>query len=103
MHRVVFPEYKAIGRLLFLQRMETEESVNFVLGNPRLWSALFAAVLVGPHISLQQNRQTDPGNMYIILSQRYECRNWETEHYNSVLEITVSFLVIHKWEPDIYI
>ncbi len=33
----------------------------------------------------------------------YECRNWETEHYNSVLEITVSFLGIHKWEPDIYI
>jgi hypothetical protein len=33
----------------------------------------------------------------------YECRNWETEHYNSVLEITVSFLRIHKWEPDIYI
>jgi hypothetical protein len=30
------------------------------------------------------------------------CRNWETEHYNSVLEITFSFLGIHKWEPDIY-
>jgi hypothetical protein len=28
--------------------------------------------------------------------------NWETEHYNSVLEITVSFLGIHTWEPDIY-
>jgi hypothetical protein len=26
----------------------------------------------------------------------YECRNWETEHYNSVLGI-------HKWEPVIYI
>jgi hypothetical protein len=39
---------------------------------------------------------------YINLSQKYECRNWETEHYNSVLEITVSFLGIHKWEPDIY-
>jgi hypothetical protein len=25
-------------------------------------------------------------------------RNWETEHYNSFLEITVSFLGIHKWE-----
>jgi hypothetical protein len=24
-------------------------------------------------------------------------------HYNSVLEITVSFLGIHKWEPDINI
>ncbi len=25
---------------------------------------------------------------YINLSQIYECRNWDTEHYNSVLEIT---------------
>jgi hypothetical protein len=25
------------------------------------------------------------------------------QHYNSVLEITVSFLGIHKWELDIYI
>ncbi len=40
---------------------------------------------IGPHIWLQQNRQTDPGNMY--LSQIFECRNWETEQYNSVLEI----------------
>ncbi len=32
-----------------------------------------------------------------------ECRNWGTEHYNCVLEITVSFLGMHKWEPDIYI
>ncbi len=31
------------------------------------------------------------------LSQIYECRNCE------VLEITVSFLGIHKWEPDISI
>jgi hypothetical protein len=37
------------------------------------------------------------------LSQIFGCRNWETEHYNSVLERTVSFLGIHKWEPDIYI
>ncbi len=40
---------------------------------------------------------------YINFSQIYECRNWETEPYNSVLEIKVSFLGIHKWEPDIYI
>ncbi len=39
------------------------------------------------HVRLQQNRQTDPGNIYTYLSQIYECRNWETEHYNSVLEI----------------
>jgi hypothetical protein len=54
----------------------------------------------GPHIYLQQNRQTWK---YINLSQIYECRNRETEHYNSVFEITVSFLGMHKWEPDIYI
>ncbi len=35
--------------------------------------------------------------LYINLSQIYECRNWETERYNSVLEIRVSFLGIHKW------
>ncbi len=57
---------------------------------------------IGPHISLQQNRQTDPGNIK-NLSQIYECRNWETEHYNSVLEITFSFLGIYKREPDVYI
>jgi hypothetical protein len=57
---------------------------------------------IGPHISLLQNRKTDPGKN-INLSQIYECRNWETEHYNSVLEITVSFLGIREWEPDFYI
>jgi hypothetical protein len=51
---------------------------------------------IGAHISLQQNRQTDPGNIKIFHS-------WETKHYNSVLEITFSFLGIYKWEPDIYI
>ncbi len=53
-------------------------------------------------MSLQLNRQSDPGK-YINLSQIYECRNWETEQYNSGLEITVSFLGKHKWEPEIYI
>jgi hypothetical protein len=33
----------------------------------------------------------------------YECRNWEREYYNSVLEMTLSFLEIHKWTIDIYI
>ncbi len=55
-----------------------------------------------PHISLQQNR-ADRSWKYINFSQIYEYRNWETAHYNCVLEITVSFLGIHKWEPDIYI
>jgi hypothetical protein len=40
-----------------------------------------------PHIWLQQTRQTDPGYTYINLSQIYECWNWETEHFSSVLEI----------------
>jgi hypothetical protein len=57
---------------------------------------------IGPHISLQQNK-ADLSWKYINLSQIYEFRNWETEHYNSVLEKTVSFLGIHKREPDIYI
>jgi hypothetical protein len=33
--------------------------------------------------------QADRSWKYINLSQIYVCRNWETEHYNSVLEITV--------------
>ncbi len=50
--------------------------------------------IFGPHNWLQQNRQTN-------LSQIYKCSYWETEHYNSVLEIryggcTVSFLGIRK-------
>jgi hypothetical protein len=36
------------------------------------------------------------------LSQKHECGNWETEDYNYVLEIAVSFLGIHKSELDIY-
>ncbi len=47
--------------------------------------------------------QADRSWKHINVSQIYECRILETEHYNSVLEITVSFKVIHKWEPDIYI
>ncbi len=40
--------------------------------------------------------------IYISISHRY-MRVGETDRYNSVLEITVSFLGIHKWESDIYI
>jgi hypothetical protein len=58
---------------------------------------------IGPHISMPQNRHTDTAWKYINLSQIYVCRNWETEHHNSVLEITISFLGIYKWEPGIYI
>ncbi len=48
----------------------------------------------------------DRSGKYINLSQINKCRNWETEHYTSVLEIggcTVSFLGIHEWQPDINI
>ncbi len=41
--------------------------------------------------------------IYNSLADIYECRNWETEQYNSGSEITVSFRGKHKWEPDIYI
>ncbi len=54
---------------------------------------------IGPLISLIGR----PILEYVNFWQIYECRNWETEHYNCVLEITVSFLGIHKWEQDIYI
>jgi hypothetical protein len=47
--------------------------------------------------------QADQSWKYKNLSQIYECGNWETESYNSVLEITVSILGIHKCEPEIYI
>jgi hypothetical protein len=53
---------------------------------------------IGLHIWQQQNRQTK-------YPQIYKCGNWETEHHNSVLEITrlhSTFLERHKWEPDIY-
>jgi hypothetical protein len=40
--------------------------------------------------------QADRPWKYINLSQIYECRKRETKHYNSVLEIIVSFLGIHK-------
>ena len=49
------------------------------------------------------SRIADLSWKYINLSHIYEWRNWETEHHNSVLKITVSFLRIHKWEPDVYI
>ncbi len=46
------------------------------------------------------------GLQYINWKQIHDCGNWETEHYNSVLEITrlsISFLGIHRSETDIYI
>ncbi len=58
---------------------------------------------VRTHISCSRKGRLILEIQYINLSQIYECRNWETEHYNSVLEITVSFLGIHKWEPGIYV
>jgi hypothetical protein len=60
--------------------------------NSQDWSTYFPAA-----------EQADISWKYINLSQIYESRNWEAKHYISVLEITVSFMGIHKWEPDIYI
>ncbi len=54
-----------------------------------------------PHISRSRIASPILEILYINLSQIYECRTWETEHYNSVFGITVSFLGIQKWEPDI--
>jgi hypothetical protein len=41
--------------------------------------------------------------MYKSLTDIWVYRNWETEHYNSILEKTVLFLGIHKWKLGIYI
>jgi hypothetical protein len=43
------------------------------------------------YFTAAEYRQTDSGNIYINLSQIYVCRNWETEHYNSVSQL-------HLWE-----
>jgi hypothetical protein len=53
-----------------------------------------------------------PGLVYLFGGSKigrmgiYKCGNWETEHYSSILEkmwpYVVSFLGIHKSEPDIY-
>jgi hypothetical protein len=51
-------------------------------------------IYVFPEMKLQKKRQTDLGNIHINRSQIHECGNWETEHYNSVLEITSP----HFWE-----
>ncbi len=60
---------------------------------------------IGLPIWLQQNRHTDPAWEYTNRSQTHECKTWETDHDNSVLEITRPhslFLEIHEPEPDIY-
>ncbi len=38
-----------------------------------------------------------------FLSQMYECKKWETEHYNSVLEITVAFLYCIGFSPPLHL
>jgi hypothetical protein len=43
---------------------------------------------INPHIWLQQNMWSDPGYICINITKIDERRNWETEHYNSALEIT---------------
>ncbi len=58
-------------------------------------------IFLGLSIYFPAAEQANRSWKYINLSQIYECRHWETEHYYSVLEITVSFPGIHKWAPDI--
>jgi hypothetical protein len=41
-----------------------------------------------PSASLAAEKYTEQSSEYINHSQIFECENWETEHYNSVLEIT---------------
>ncbi len=55
------------------------------------------------HIHVSVSYLYIPSWKYINLSPIYECRNWETEYYNSVLEIKVSFLGKFKWKPDIHL
>ncbi len=45
---------------------------------------------VGPPIFLQQNRQTDRGNIWINRSQKHEWRNWDRGRAVSYLGIFVS-------------
>jgi hypothetical protein len=60
-------------------------------------------IFPGPVHIFPCSRISRPSWKCINLSQIYECRILKTEHYNSVLEITISFMGIHKWEADIYI
>ncbi len=43
-------------------------------------------------------KQADRSRKYINLSQIHECRNWETDHYNSVLERTTQAAQFYFWE-----
>ncbi len=44
-------------------------------------------------------KQTDRSWKYINLSQKYECRNWERDHYNSVCEISrLHTAQLHFWK-----
>jgi hypothetical protein len=66
-----------------------------VLNTPRIGPPTYST-------SLWQNRQTDPGN--IKISHRYMSVGTGRQNILILfLEITVSFLGIHKWEPDISI
>ncbi len=80
----VFPEMKPCGLV----------PISYI----RVYVSHLYIPRIGMPISLQQSRQTDPGNISIC-SQIHECGNWEAEHYNSVSgnnETAVSFLGIHN-------
>jgi hypothetical protein len=53
---------------------------------------------IGPHIWLQQNRQTYPGN--IKISHRYMSVGIGRQNILILFCCSVLFLGIHNWEPD---
>ncbi len=60
---------------------------------------------IGPHIWLQQIDTPILEILYVNFSHIYECRYWETEYYNSILEITRLHSLIsgNTHKSDIYI
>ncbi len=64
----MFPEMK-------LCSLVPESTFMYLLGNYILLRLVLGRLIVGIYIA----------------SQIHECGNWETEYYNSVLEITVFF------------
>ncbi len=84
---------------LFIPRNETARPISQCFCEGLIYSQDRSAYLAAA-------KNADRSWENINCSQIHQCGNWESKHYNSVLEITrpcaVSFLEIHKSEPDIY-